>query len=118
MGIGGGMDMDGMYGIAAAGGGVIAVLAQMAWSRFFGEGKQRTELVDQLSQRIQVQEDRMLRVENELDEERRLRRLAEDKVQVLEWYVVMLKASLSRHGITVPPHPMDNVKHLPSVDEE
>ena len=56
------------------------------------------------------QEQRLLNLESGLDEERRLRRAAEDKVQALEFYVALLKAELQRHGITVPKYEADDYK--------
>lgn len=96
------------YGVGAA--GIVAALAQMAWSRLFGDGAAHAALVEQLTQRIASQEQRLLNLESGLDDERRLRRQAEDKVQALEFYVVMLKAELQKHGITVPKLDVDDYK--------
>lgn len=91
-----------VWGYAVGAGGVLAMVGQMAWSRFFGDGAAHTQLVEQLTQRIASQEQRLLNLEGGLDEERKLRRQAEDKVQALEFYVVLLKAELQKHGIEVP----------------
>lgn len=96
------------YGVGAA--GLVLAIAQMAWSRFFGDGASHAQLVEQLTQRISSQEQRLLNLESGLDDERRLRRQAEDKVQALEFYVVMLKAELQKHGIEVPKHDADDYK--------
>jgi len=92
----------------AMGGGGLAWLAQMVWQRVFtSEGKASEQLVVQLGERIAAQEARLTTLEAGLDEERSKRRLAEDKVHVLELYVVALQGELRRHGITVPgPSPL------------
>ena len=96
--IGGGLYMG------LAGGGVMAVIAQQAWSRFFTkEGKANDALVEQLSQRIAAQELRLTSLEAGLDAERDERRKAEDKVHALELDNMALRAELSKHGIDVPP---------------
>ena len=85
-----------------AGGSVLAVIIQQAWSRFFTkEGKGNDLLVQQLTERIASQEARIITVETGLDEERKARRLAEDKVHALEIDNLMLRAELRRHGIDV-----------------
>lgn len=87
----------------SVGGGGLALLAQYIWQRVFtSEGKASEQLVVQLGERIQSQEARLTTLESGLDDERSKRRLAEDKVHVLELYVVALQAELRRHGIDVP----------------
>lgn len=87
----------------AAGGGGLVWLAQMVWTRVFStEGKANDQLIVQLGERIASQELRLTALELGLDEERSKRRTAENKVHVLEMYVVALQAELRRHGITVP----------------
>ena len=87
----------------SVGGGGLALLAQYIWQRVFtSEGKASEQLVVQLGERIQSQEARLTTLETGLDDERSKRRLAEDKVHVLELYVVALQAELRRHGIDVP----------------
>lgn len=85
-----------------AGGGILAVLAQQAWQRFFTkEGKANDALVQQLTERISAQEARIISVESGLDAEREARRKAEDKVHALEIDNLLLRAELRRHGIDV-----------------
>ena len=96
------------YGVCAA--GLLIAVGQAAWSRIFGDGAAHAALVEQLTQRIASQEQRLLNLESGLDEERRLRRHAEDKVQALEFYVVRLKAELQKHGIEVPKPDFDEYK--------
>ena len=94
------MDQEVYY---AAGGGGLVWLAQMIWTRVFSsEGKANDQLVVQLGERIASQEARLVALESGLDDERSKRRTAEDKVHVLEMYVVALQAELRRHGIDVP----------------
>ena len=99
------MDSEVYYSV---GGGGLALLAQYIWQRVFtSEGKASEQLVVQLGERIAAQESRLTALEAGLDEERSKRRQAEDKVHVLELYVVALQAELRRHGIDVPgPTPM------------
>lgn len=108
----GGADYLG-YGVGAA--GLVFALAQMAWSRFFSrEGRANDALVAQLGERIAAQEARLITVETGLDVERDKRRDAEDKVHVLELYVVALKAELRRHGIDVPEPVSVTVPRVPA----
>ena len=88
------------YAVGAA--GILLAIAQMAWQKFFStEGKANDALVEQLSQRITAQENRTILLETGLDEERKLRRAAEDKVHALEMANVVLRAELAKYGIKV-----------------
>lgn len=97
-------------GIYAVGGGGFVWLAQMVWGKVFStEGKTHDRLLEQMSARLTTQEtslsaqnERIVTLETGLDKERSQRRTAEDKVHLLELYVVALKAELKRHGIEVP----------------
>lgn len=87
----------------SVGGGGLALLGQYIWQRVFtSEGKAHEQLVVQLGERIAAQEARLTTLELGLDDERSKRRDAENKVHVLELYVVALQAELRRHGIEVP----------------
>lgn len=89
------------------GGGVLAVLVQQAWQRFFTkEGKANDALVEQLSSRLAAQEARLTTLEAGLDAERDARRRAEDKVHALELDNMQLRSELSKHGIELPPSRM------------
>lgn len=89
------------YGVGAA--GVVFALAQMAWQRFFSsEGRANDALVSQLSERLTAMETRQTKLEADLDEERRLRRRAEDKVHALELDNLQLRVVLKSHNIEVP----------------
>jgi hypothetical protein len=104
----GGLD-NGMY---AVGGGGVVWLAQMLWTKLFStEGKANDALVQQLSDRVASLEERQKKQEADLDEERRLRRAAEEKVHQLELYVMDLKGVLRQHNIEAP-----QLAASPSVD--
>lgn len=93
------MDESSMMGGAVAGGG-ITWLAQMLWAKVFSsEGKANTALVAQLSERIANLESRQAKQERDLDEERSLRRVAEDRVHALEIDNLSLRFELKRQGI-------------------
>lgn len=93
-------------GYIIGGAGLFVAITQMAWSKFFSrEGVAKDALVSQLAERIASQETRQLAIEARLDDERQLRRYAEDKVHALEMYVVRLEGELRRHGIEVPSSP-------------
>lgn len=102
------------YGVGA--GGLLFAVGQMAWSRFFGEDRNRAELYQQLSDRVKAQEERMANYEQQLDTERLARMNAEYKVRALEYYVRLLKAELMRHGIEVPPSHFDPLDPPPEAD--
>ncbi len=90
------------YGVGAL--GLIVAVGQMAWTKFFStEGKANDQLVQQLSERLQVQELRLTSLEAGLDMERDARRKAEDKVHALELDNMALRSELSKHGIELPP---------------
>lgn len=87
--------------VAVAGSGWAALVLKELYNRFVStEGKANDQLVEQLSKRIEAQEERMKNLEAGLDEERRLRRLAEDRVHVLELDNLQLKMELKRHGFS------------------
>ena len=112
-----------------AGGSILAVIIQQAWSRFFTkEGKGNDALVGQLTDRIVNLEERQAKQEVDIDIEREQRRKAEDEVHALrleaakqraeiaeqraemvrqitalELDNMALRAELLRHGITVQP---------------
>lgn len=89
---------------AAAGGGVLTWLAQSVWNAFLSKpGRSYDQLVQQLSDRLNNQETRLNKFQLDLDEERRLRRIAEDKVHMLELDNMQLRATLQAHGIPLPP---------------
>jgi hypothetical protein len=89
------------YGVGAL--GVVLAIAQMAWARFFSrEGEANSALIQQLTERLTALDNRQTKLEADLDEERRLRRQAEDKVHQLQIDNVVLRAELRRHGIDVP----------------
>lgn len=89
--------------IAIAGSGWLVMFGKMAWSRFFSkESKGNDALIQQLTDRIKAQEDGLMRLNRELDLERRLRRLEQSKVHSLVLYIIELKSELRKHGIEVP----------------
>lgn len=106
-----GMDSYIGYGVGIA--GILAAVGQAAWQRFFSrEGRANDALIQQLSERIASQEARLSTLESGLDTERKLRRLAEDRVHALELDNLLLRAELRRHNIEIPPAtlPVDPVK--------
>ena len=89
-------------GYVVGGAGVLLAIGQMAWQRFFTkEGKGSDLLVQQLTERIAAQEQRIISVESGLDQEREARRQAENKGHALELDNLLLRAELRRHGIDV-----------------
>jgi hypothetical protein len=99
---------NGTGGGLVIGGVSIGAVAKWVWDRFISQGgsaeaKANDQLVEQLSQRIANLETRQTKQEADLDEERKLRRLAEDKVHALQLDNLQLRAELRRHGIEVPP---------------
>ena len=96
------VDNPDSLGYVVGGVGALLAIGQMAWQKFFSsEGKANDALVSQLSERISNLETRQAKQEADLDEERKLRRLAEDKVHALEIDNLLLRAELKRHGIDV-----------------
>src|SRR6476620_6613084 len=85
--------------------GFIALIGKMAWDKFFNkEAKANEALIEQLTQRLVLQETRLGKLEGDLDMERKLRRLEQNKVHSLVLYIIELKGELRRHGIEVPIH--------------
>jgi hypothetical protein len=83
--------------------GILLAVGREAWSKFFSsESKSYDALNQQLTERINSQEQRMIKLESRLDEERNFRREEQVKVHVLELYIVALKSELRRHGIEIP----------------
>jgi hypothetical protein len=94
------MDQEVYY---AMGGGGLVWLAQMIWQRVFSsEGKANDQLITQLAEETRDLRARTVTLEQGLDEERKLRRNAEDRVHALELDNVVLRAELKRHNIDVP----------------
>lgn len=99
----GGASLGEVGGYVVGGLGMVVAMGQMAWSKFFSsEGKSNDALIQQLTDRIKAQEDGLQRLNKELDMERMLRRLEQNKVHSLVLYVMELKAELLKHGISVP----------------
>jgi len=87
----------------AAGSGWLALVAREVWNKFFStEGKAHDGLINSLNERISAQEQRLINLEAGLDEERRARREAEDKVHRLEMDNMQLRLEHKRHGIDIP----------------
>ena len=97
-------DGSGGYLIGGAGGGLLAMIAQQIWAKVFStEGKANDLLVQQMSDQIKSLSERQDTFQVSLDTERKLRRAAEEKVHLLELYVVDLKGVLRQHNIEAPP---------------
>jgi uncharacterized coiled-coil protein SlyX len=89
--------------VALAGSGWLALIGKMLWEKFVStEGKASDTLISSLEGRIASQEQRLNTLEAALDEERRARRQAEDKIHKLELDNMQLRMELKRHNITVP----------------
>lgn len=87
-----------------AGSGWLALIGRELWNKFFStEGKAHDDLISSLTERIAAQEQRMINLEAGLDDERRARREAEDKVHRLELDNMQLRLELKRHGIEIQP---------------
>lgn len=83
--------------------GLLLVLGKLAWDRFLSpEAKANDALVEQLSERIAAQENRLVLLESGLDEERKARRTAETRVYELTMRVMRLEFELKKHNIEVP----------------
>lgn len=83
-------------GYAVGGAGFLAALAQMAWSRFFSAPSKASEaLYQQIKEQLEAHQERIDRLEAEVDSERVLRRTAQ-----LE--AATYKLELAKHGIAVP----------------
>ena len=96
------IDNPDTVGYYVGGAGIVSIVAQMVWNKFFStEGKSSDALVQQLTERISAQEARLTTLESGLDTEREARRRAEDKVHALEIDNLLLRAELRRHGIDV-----------------
>jgi hypothetical protein len=89
--------------IAAVGSGWLALIGKMIWEKVFStEGKASDTLVSSLEGRIASQEQRLNTLEAALDEERKARRSAEDKIHKLELNNMQLLLELKRHNIEIP----------------
>ena len=92
-----------MTGSDVAVGGGVALLAKFLWDRFVStDGKSYDALVNQQGDRISAQEQRLVALEQGLDEERKARREAESRVYELTMRVMHLEFELKRHNIEVP----------------
>ena len=120
----GGAGVTGIADYALAGSGWVVMFGKMAWDKFFSsESKGNEALIQQLTDRIKAQEEGLLRVNREVDLERRLRRLEQNKVHSLVLYVMELKAELLKHGIEVPSssnmlHKDEDLAELLGIDKE
>lgn len=96
------MDDVTVWGVGS-GVGVLLLLGKLAWDRFLSpEAKASDALVQQLSERITAQENRLVLLESGLDEERKARRAAETKVYDLTMRIMRLEFELKKHNIEVP----------------
>jgi hypothetical protein len=103
-------------GASASVGGILVWIGQALYQRFFNtESKANDQLVEQLSQRITSLEERQRRLESDLDEERRIRRLAEDKVHQLELDNLQLRFALRQHNIDLPPSYVTQTEVAPAA---
>ncbi len=94
------MDMTGT-GFAVGGG--IALIGKYLWDRFVStEGRSYNALVQQQADRMNAQELRLQTLEVGLDEERKERRAAEEKVYTLTMRIMRLEFKMKEAGIEVP----------------
>lgn len=92
-----------MTGVDVATGGAIALLGKFLWDRFIStEGRSYNTLVQQQADRMNAQEQRLKTLEAGLDEERKERRAAEEKVYALTMRIMRLEFSLKEANIEVP----------------
>lgn len=92
-----------MTGTDVAAGGAIALLGKFLWDRFVStEGRSYNALVQQQADRMNAQEQRLQTLEAGLDEERKERRTAEEKVYALTMRIMHLEFKLKEAGIEVP----------------
>lgn len=102
-------DMEFNSGYVVGGAGILLAIGQMAWHKFFSsEGKANDALIEQLSQRLAGLDARQVKLEADLDDERKRRREAEDKVHALEMANVVLRSELAKYGIKIDPALLPN----------
>ncbi|MGG6461415.1 hypothetical protein [Solilutibacter silvestris] len=91
-------------GAYALGGGGMFWIAQQIWRKVFSTPeKAHDQLVTQLAAEIADLRLRQDKLEQALDDERKRRRSAEDKVHALELDNLQLRATLKQHDIELPP---------------
>jgi hypothetical protein len=88
------------YGVGAV--GIIAGVAQLAWSRFFGDGQAHAGLVDHLTARLASLETRQAELERRVTEEMTLRLAAQEEVFNLRVRLRACEAEIARLGGEVP----------------
>lgn len=87
----------GGYGVALTAGGLLLAIGQMAWTKFFSAPSQaETTLYSGLSEQLRTTIERVDNLQRQLDDERKLRHMAENRIAQLE-------LELAKHGIEVPP---------------
>lgn len=92
-----------MTGTDFAVGGGIALIGKYLWDRFVStEGRSYNALVQQQADRMNAQELRLQTLEAGLDEERKERRAAEEKVYTLTMRIMRLEFKMKEAGIEVP----------------
>lgn len=92
-----------MTGVDVAVGGGIALAGKYLWDRFVStEGRSYNALVQQQADRMNAQELRLQTLEAGLDEERKERRAAEEKVYTLTMRIMRLEFKMKEAGIEVP----------------
>lgn len=92
-----------LTGVDVAVGGGIALIGKYLWDRFVStEGRSYNALVQQQADRMNAQELRLQTLEAGLDEERKERRAAEEKVYTLTMRIMRLEFKMKEAGIEVP----------------
>ncbi len=87
-------------GYVVGGAGLLLVIGQMAWNKFFSTPAQaESNLYAQLNEQLQGLLARIEGLQKDMDDERRLRRLAQVRIALLE-------LELAKHGIAIPPEGM------------
>lgn len=91
------MDDVSSYAIGGVGvAGILFAVGKMAWDRFFSQpGQAENALYAALNEQLQAGLARIDRLEGEIDDERKLRRLAQIRIARLE-------QELAKHGIAIP----------------
>lgn len=95
--------MEPTNGLWAGGAAGLALVGKFLWDKFIStEGKSYDALVQQQGDRINAQEQRLVALEQGLDEERKARREAETRVYELTMRIMRLEFELKKHNIEVP----------------
>lgn len=88
------------YGVGAV--GILGMVGQMAWSRFFGDGAAHSDLVSRLMERITSLEARQAQLEAQINQEMALRLSEQEGSSRLRRRIGLLEEMIVDLGGTVP----------------